>query len=218
MSDEDLLAAYYNGDDQAFEMLFDRYLQRLRRFLGSMGCGYEAEQLALDALFRVARTRRGNARFDHSRGTSASAWIYFIARNVGLTYLEGQSHMPPMTSLEPGDDLFDVLAGAYAPQESAPDPQVGDLIRRCIRELPEQRRSALMLWMTEDLDIRGISDVLGLSYGATGRVLKEARDSLRNLMGESGFQLVSRGQRLPPQAVIVHVWPKAVLILCPTTR
>jgi RNA polymerase sigma-70 factor (ECF subfamily) len=213
VSDEELLAAYYGGDDRSFEALFYRYLQALCGFFKRMGLMFEAEDLALETLFRVARTRESGSKFDPDRATPKT-WIYRIAKNLALTHLKKTSISPPVTTLE-SEAAVELTRQAHALPNSAPS-QVVDLIWRCIeKELTAQQRIALVLWMTEDLKIKEIADSMDLRFGTVGRLLMEARDKVREVLGDSGFQIVSRSEIHQPGAVIVHVWQNDVLILAP---
>ena len=211
MTDEVLLASYYNGDDRAFETLFESYFHRLRGFFFRFGCRYDAEDLALETLFRVARTRESGSRFDQ-RGTRAKSWIFHIATNLAINHLEKWSHAPPMTSLGLDDDCpHQVSPRRYISRSQLSSP-VEDLIEDCISQLPERQRSALVLWMTEGLGIREIAEILGRKYGTVGRQLKEARDALRQRLGRGGLKQVPRGGPLPPNAVVIHSGPDFSLV------
>src|ERR1051325_3142540 len=104
MSDEDLLTAYYQEDEaaanEAFAELDRRYRPRLilsltvpgynRRFikLGRIpGLEQKGEELAAEALFRVADTKgRPGARWDRTR-KRVGPWIYGILHNLVVSYL-----------------------------------------------------------------------------------------------------------------------------------
>ena len=109
MSDEDLLTLYYQQDEakanEAFAEIDRRYRPRLilsltvpgynRRFVKlhrAPGLEQKGEELAAEALFRVADTKgRPGARWNPTRRRVAP-WIYGILHNVVVSHLRRQRH------------------------------------------------------------------------------------------------------------------------------
>src|SRR5918912_1423409 len=78
-SDEQLLALFRGGNDEAFRVLHDRYRQRLFAYVRQMltGCSrHDAEDVLQDVFVRAYGALRNDAREMNVR-----AWLYRVAHN-----------------------------------------------------------------------------------------------------------------------------------------
>jgi len=172
-TEKQLIADYYAGDDRAYELLFDEYFPRLRRFFARMGLVYYDEDLAAETLFRVARTRGRNAEYDGR--TSFSTWIYFIARREALRHIETR---PATTSFDL--DLIDKL---LAERSDVALSQALESLNSTIERMPDNLRKVIELSIG-GLTMQEIADSTGSSLSTTKRNLGTARHFLKDALGE----------------------------------
>jgi RNA polymerase sigma-70 factor, ECF subfamily len=57
-------------------------------------------------------------------------------------------------------------------------------VRRCVARLPKRQKLALFLHYYADLDYDAIAGVLGISPGTVGKLLWDARTTLRRMLDE----------------------------------
>src|SRR3954453_1857968 len=99
-SDDQLVAAFRAGNEDAFQVIFDRYRQRLfaytRQMLG--GSRQDAEDALQDVFLRAYGALRAN-----DRPVSLRAWLYRVAHNRCIDQL--RRPMPAAV------DLFDLTRG-----------------------------------------------------------------------------------------------------------
>lgn len=89
-SDEVLMAAYQNGNARAFELLFERYQDRLYGyFVRRLGDRELAADMFQRAFLRVHRARK---RCDPKR--SVATWVFGIASNLGKDELKRRARRP----------------------------------------------------------------------------------------------------------------------------
>src|SRR5919202_3704904 len=97
-SDEQLLALFRAGDDEAFRVLYDRYRQRLFAYVRQMlsaGSRQDAEDVLQDVFVRAYGALRHDAREMNVR-----AWLYRVAHNRCVDHLRRPS--------PPAADVFEV--------------------------------------------------------------------------------------------------------------
>ncbi len=210
MSDEDLLTVYYQEDEEkaneAFAELDRRYRPRLilsltvpgynRRFVKlqrAPGLEQKSEELAAEALFRVADTKgRPRARWDPTRKRVAP-WIFGILHNVVVSHLRRQrrelrartgSHTGgPLAEAPALDALPDQAAG---PEEIVQHQAVLAALRECVQELPEQLRTLCELLFDQGMKQTEAAEVLRLTTPTLTRRKQEAYERLRRCMARKG--------------------------------
>src|ERR671939_1758150 len=84
-SDEQLLALFRGGNDEAFRVLHDRYRQRLFAYVRQMLSGasrQDAEDVLQDVFVRAYGALRSDA-----RDMNVRAWLYRVAHNRCIDHL-----------------------------------------------------------------------------------------------------------------------------------
>lgn len=144
-----LLTALSNGDEQAFDLLFQRLYPKMRLFLSRL-CGDDAEDVVQDIFMQLWVHR------DQLSGVGdLDSYIYIMARNEGLRLLRKQvAHEPLAHDDVPADDETD---------EPADYDEIVALIKKEVDKLPEQRRRVFEMSRLEGLDNAEIASRLGIS-------------------------------------------------------
>jgi len=152
--DEELLAAFRDGDGKAFEALVRRYqrpvLSIARRFSNDQD---DAEDLAQRAFINAADRAGG------WRGGSFKSWLFRIVVNLAKNHLRDNAR-------------FDRSEGA-AEAESEPTAPEGDkriedrerreALRTAVARLPNRQREVLLLRIDGDLPFAEIAATLGIT-------------------------------------------------------
>jgi RNA polymerase sigma-70 factor (ECF subfamily) len=154
-SDAELLARVAEGDREAFELLYRRYVRPLfglaLRRLGDRGHAEDAVQEAFAAIWRSASTYRPE------RG-AAGGWMYTVARNAIVDRLRRNglatdAELPELVSNEPG------------PPERAEDAYVSVRVHRALEELQPREREVIELAYWSGMSQSEVADYLGLPLG-----------------------------------------------------
>lgn len=153
LSDELLMDRYCAGDAEAFDLLFERYKERIVRFLSRM----VGPTQALD-LVQVTFLKLHENRHKYRIGSNFSAWIYTIARNTALDHLRSA---PTRREV-----LTDTERASDGPQR---DRLQDDRVRSAIEELPKDQRQVVLLHWYGGLTFEEVAAVVGAS-GAAVRV------------------------------------------------
>src|SRR3954467_12242439 len=113
-SDEQLLAYFRRGNDEAFRVLHDRYRQRLFAYVRQMlsaGSRQDAEDVLQDVFVRAYGALRND-----SREMNVRAWLYRVAHNRCIDHL--RRPVPPAAAA-PG------RRGFRGPAQAAARPDRG---------------------------------------------------------------------------------------------
>lgn len=166
-TDEQLLAAYTEGDASAFALLVHRYERDLFRFLRRfVGDAVAAEDLFQEAFLQVHQSAK---RFDLTK--SFRPWLFTIAANKARDLLRSRSRRRTLSTDTPTDrngtrTLIDSMACPNAgPADCA---EIDELRRRIISVvdgLPETQREVVLLAYFHQFPYRQISEMLGLPLG-----------------------------------------------------
>jgi len=167
-SDDQLVAAFRAGSDDAFTTLHGRYQQRLfayaRQMLG--GSRQDAEDVLQDVFVRAY----GALRADH-RDVNVRAWLYRVAHNRCIDQLRRPT--------PPASEIFEMSRKPlHDPFEQA---QRREDLRRLVHDvgrLPDQQRSALLMREIDGLSYADLAVALDTSVPAVKSLLVRARVGL----------------------------------------
>jgi RNA polymerase sigma-70 factor (ECF subfamily) len=151
------------------EAIYRRRLAELRRVATAIT---GSREVALDAVqdgFARAIRQRGSFRGDGS----VDAWLWRVVVNAARDHARSRSEAVPL------DEAAASMNG-LGPSSESRQAEFHSLVAK----LPERQRLVLFLRYYADLDYGTIAEALEISAGTVGATLSQARESLRELMGE----------------------------------
>ena len=191
-ADERLIALMREGNDWAFEALFNRYQARLLAFCRRLvGSPQDAEDL-LQEVFAAAHA----AILADSRPINARPWLYRIARNRCMNHLRKPT--------ADGVDSMDVHVHENGTSTLERVQQREELraIVSDVHELPKTQRTALVLREIDDLSYTDIAQAMGTTLPSVKSLMVRARMSLAQSIQARGalvpFGLVALLRKLIP--------------------
>src|SRR3954451_15930637 len=168
-SDEQLLALFRGGNDEAFRVLHDRYRQRLFAYVRQMlssATRQDAEDVLQDVFVRAYGALRND-----NRDMNVRAWLYRVAHNRCIDHLRRPT--------PPAAELFEVSRKPlHDPVEEA---QRRDDLRQLVLDvsnLPEQQRSALLMREIDGMTYADLAAALDVTVPAVKSLLVRARVGL----------------------------------------
>jgi RNA polymerase sigma factor (sigma-70 family) len=168
-SDEQLLALFRSGNEDAFGAIHDRYRQRLFAYVRQMLCAgprQDAEDVLQDVFVRAYGALRAD-----SRAVNLRAWLYRVAHNRCIDHL--RRPVPPPA------EIFELSRKPlHDPIEEAQRRE--DLARLVedIGRLPEQQRSALLMREIHGMSYLDLAGALDVTVPAVKSLLVRARVGL----------------------------------------
>ncbi len=183
-SDRDLARRVVARDARAFEVLFKRYGEAVCRHL----TGIVRDRSTADDLVQEVFLRVWNRAGQWDRRGPFKSWLYRIATNLALNHLravrrrrERPLELPP----EPEDEEDDFRipgwmmdAAALGPDAILEQVEARRLLWRFVDELPEEKREVVRMVHDAELEIREVSERLGVPEGTVKSRLHHARKRL----------------------------------------
>jgi RNA polymerase sigma factor (sigma-70 family) len=184
MTDSVLAQHYLAGDQQAFEVLVQRYSGPLftfiRRFLGGE---YDAasdilQQVMLQLYLSLPKLRTGEP---------LKAWLYQVARNRCLDELRRKRAIP-FSELEKGTEeeeqpLLDTMQDlSPLPEEVVERREVQEILLKAIRALPPKFRAVVLLRYVSQLSYAEIGRVLHMQEATAKTYFQRVKPLLRNVL------------------------------------
>jgi len=176
ISDAELILDCQSDDQGAFRLLVDRYQSTAFRFAFRLTCNTpEAEDLCQKAFLRVWNYRR-SIRQD----SAFSTLLYTIVSRLWMDRVRTKKHKFFSRLL----DVFDatIMDPDASPEKLLINDDLAQRIRRLSKKLPPRQRLVFTLRDLEDLNIREVVEVTGLSAGSVKTNLSIARHKIREQM------------------------------------
>ena len=172
------------GDVRAFEALFARYHEPIRRHMRRVVRDPATAEDLTQEVFERVWTRAGQW---NGRGTF-KAWLFRVATNLALNQLRAQRRRPqeplPRREVAPAVSA-DELPEAWLADPAAVDPSEAaergadrDRLRQLLTGLPGDKRRVLELVHIADMDLATVAEVLEIPVGTVKSRLHYARKQL----------------------------------------
>lgn len=174
-TEADLIAACKAGRREGFEALVARHYDRILRLAYAMAGPEAAADLAQET-FLAAVQSIGRFRGDSGLGT----WLVSILRNQYFLYLRGQKKR----RFAPLEGEADRLP---SPAPDSIEPSVREILDR-VKELPEELRTALVLFYVDGLSYEEIAQAMECPVGTVRSRLFAARERLKKLVSKTGAE------------------------------
>ncbi len=186
MSDEDLMHLCQDGDEAAFEVLFQRYEGQALSFINRLvGDQSRTEALGQEAFLRIFKDAKS---YQYPR--SFTTWFYTIVRNLCKNELRWRSRHPTVSiedslssSHGGGEDsarVGDYLQSAgTSPLDEMVSRERDQRLEKALEALPEAEREVLILNRFQGLKYREIAEVVGVPVGTVRARIYSALERLR---------------------------------------
>src|SRR6266704_468124 len=172
--DKGLVARTVAGDRAAFGVLVDRYAAQARRVARAvLGDPDDADDAAQDG-FLSALVKL--AQYDARR--PFGPWLMRIVANAATDRRRRRS----VRRAEPLDPAL--VGGGPRPDAAAVQSELGDRLRAALAELPERRRTAVVLFDVEGYSHAEIAGMLGVPEGTVRSEVFHGRRRLRALLAD----------------------------------
>lgn len=183
-SDEELIEACRDGETSAFDVLVDRWEDKIRgaawRVLGSEE---EARDVAQEAFLKAYRGLDG-----FKREARFSSWLYQIALNLCRDRLRRRRSRPTV-SLDEIEEAGAVLVeGRPGAHEQLQRSDLAHVVRRAIEALAPEQREVLVLKEYQDLTFLEIAQALDVPVSTVKTRLYRGLGQLRLRLEREGIR------------------------------
>jgi len=177
-SDEALMAAYVDGDDGAFRVLFERYAQVLFRLVRRrMRTDDEAHDILQQTFLHMHRARR-----DFRRDSRLRPWVFTIALNLVREHYRRRRRKPE----QPLDtDGYSRAEPVTLPGTPIEDSQRAAAVRAALATLPDNQREVIELHWFADSPYEEIATIVGASVAAVRVRAHRGYERLRKILPQN---------------------------------
>ncbi|MAI79976.1 MAG: hypothetical protein CL917_13605 [Deltaproteobacteria bacterium] len=170
-----LMLSFRDGDEAAFDQLFERWAGPLLRYMERMvGDAATAEELVQEAFFRVHKARsryEPRARF--------STWLYRIATNLALNELK----RPRRRHFHEEEENVGLVSQGPSSESEMDARKKGTAVEQALADLPERQRMALWLSAAEGHSYAEVASVLEITEKAVKALVHRGRTALVERLG-----------------------------------
>ena len=188
LTDEQLVAAYAKGDNNAFDTLLLRHKAKLFNYIVSMVKDGDLSDDIFQETFVKAITTIKQGRYNDQG--KFSAWLCRIARNLVIDSFR-QEKSECAVSADGGS--YDILNRAELSEGTIEDQLIGlqieSDIRALIDNLPEVQREVLTMRFYRDLSFKEIAELTGVSINTALGRMRYAILNLRRMAKEKSVTL-----------------------------
>jgi RNA polymerase sigma-70 factor, ECF subfamily len=178
-SDEELMLAYAQGDERAFDALYSRQRGMLYRFI----LRSVPDRANADELFQETWSRAITARSRYRVEAKFSTWLLQIAHNLIVdNFRRGR----PQADADETDHVLGLLD---APESERPDQVLSEFEQRrrlqlVLEALPDEQREAFVLRMEGGLSLPEIAQITGTGQETVKSRLRYAFAKVRERLAE----------------------------------
>lgn len=176
--DEDLIADYQHGNQEAFEMLFERYKRPIFNFsLRILNNRADAEDVTSEVftvLFTNKDSYRPQAKF--------STWLFTVARNACITKIRRRKHFTALWFQKENsrdEEVWDIPDPRESSAEQLVQRETAKNVKRAVNKLQGLQKEALILREYQQMSYEEISVVLNCSLENVKILIFRAREALR---------------------------------------
>jgi len=180
-TEQQLVRALQQGDEDSYKQLYDRYaprlLKTLQRIFRDQSVAHDALQATFLIVFRKIEGFDGRS--------SLTTWLTRIAIREARRLVTVQ---------HAGEDAFPEMEASDSPERETIERQRGRQLQTLISALPTEKRMALLLFEIEGLSVQEIADISDEPRGTVLARLSRTRAELREAMlkWEDGSMTVTR--------------------------
>ena len=179
-SDSELVALAIENPNH-YGHLVERYEKKLFRYVRRLS-GMEtesAEDVLQEAFIKIYSNLN-----DFDQDLSFSSWAYRITHNETINYLRKNTKIKTVALENDSEDeasLIEVLKSEVNIEVEYSKQELGERVRVAMEMLPKKYREILILRYLQELDYKGISDVLKIPMGTVATLVNRAKSKFKEI-------------------------------------
>ena len=181
MTDDALVALYSKGNNQAFDILLERYKDKLYSYIYFVVRNEEQTEDLFQETFVKAIVTIQQGRY--SADGKFGAWLTRIAHNLVIDFFRQERNENVVSNDEVEIDLFN---NANLSDDTIETQMVNEQVlcdvRRLMDFLPENQREVVYMRFYQDLSFKEIAEITGVSINTSLGRMRYALLNLRRII------------------------------------
>lgn len=178
-NDQLYITKIVNGDTNAFSYLVDNYKNMVFSLAFKMTKNREeAEEISQDTFIKAYKNLskfKGDSKF--------STWLYRIAYHTCLDNIKKNKNKN--TTFEINEITFNQIESVETILQGIARKERAKLMAKCLQKLPDEERSVIWMFYYDELSLREIIEVTGLSEANLKVKLHRARKKLLTIVKDN---------------------------------
>ena len=181
-NDDQLIIGILDGDDISFRRLVEKYQNYVYSIcLSVLKNKTESDEAAQDTFLKVHRSLS-----NYTAGSKLSSWIYKIAYRTSLDYIRKRKLTVDLTIVDYTDHGL-----ARKSDQSLYDKEVSEMILNAINTLAEDEAGLIRMFYLEEMNIKELMEISGLSKSNVKVKLYRARKKLSDIISSQYAEIES---------------------------
>ena len=187
-ADETLVSLYAEGENQAFNVLLNRYKDKLYSYIYYIVRNSEMTEDIFQETFMKAIITIRQGRYNENG--KFSAWLRRIAHNLIIDSFRQEKSENLVTCDEPEVNILNNIGLAEGTIENAiVNRQILSDVRRLMEFLPDEQREVVYMRFYQDLSFKEIAEQTGVSINTSLGRMRYAILNLRRMAEKNGVVL-----------------------------
>ncbi|MCR4614160.1 MAG: sigma-70 family RNA polymerase sigma factor [Bacteroidaceae bacterium] len=188
-TDEQLIAAYINGNNNAFDRLLKRYESKVFTYiLYSVQDEELAQDLFQDCFIKIITKLQSG---QYTENGKFASWVMRIAHNLVIDHHRQRQNTQLLSNDESDVDLFNNASIAVDDNREREmiDTQTMNEVKALIRLLPESQREVVLMRFYKDMSFKEIAEVTNVSINTALGRMRYALINMRKLAKQYDISL-----------------------------
>ena len=187
-ADETLVSLYAEGENQAFNVLLNRYKDKLYSYIYYIVRNSEMTEDIFQETFMKAIITIRQGRYNENG--KFSAWLRRIAHNLIIDSFRQEKSENLVSCDEPEVNILNTIGLAEGTIENAiVNRQILSDVRRLMEFLPDEQREVVYMRFYQDLSFKEIAEQTGVSINTSLGRMRYAILNLRRMAEKNGVVL-----------------------------
>lgn len=184
LTDRELVMAYANGDNAAFDVLLNRHQKGVFNYIRHTVKDVDlANDLFQETFVKAITTIRQGRYEDNGK---FGAWLNRVAHNLIIDHYRRNKSENTISNDSSEQDLLNNKELCEASiEDTMMEIQLTEDIRKLIHSLPEEQRRVLMMRIYRDMSFKEIAEETGVSINTALGRMRYALRNMRRLADET---------------------------------
>ena len=194
--DTKLYNDYLNGEKKAFEILYNKYQNRIKYFIYNIvKDNQKAEDIVQETFIYVLKNKlRDNASFKY--------YLYLVARSKAYNHINTEKRRNEISdeyNIEQNKEFENDVLDIIIQQETKKE------LLEAIEELDDKYKNAIYLVKIEGLSYKEAAAILGQTLQNTKTLVHRGKKKLREILLRKGFDKMSKAKKVMSVLLILAV-------------